>query len=255
MSFPFFISTGRGRLLLLRGRLVFDPTVRYIEHIPDAFEKGFRMHQGTVFVAVAGNIGAGKSSLTRMLAERFRWKPYFESVEDNPYLADFYADMHRWSFHLQIYFLSHRFRYQKQIAESSESVIQDRSIYEDAEIFARNLYEIGKMDQRDYDNYVALFHVMMEYLKPPDLMIYLRASVDTLLKQIARRGRSFEQGIERSYLEQLNTLYERWIANYKIGPLLVIPTDNLDFVNRKEDFDYVAQLVKNALPQLPLFEA
>lgn len=213
------------------------------------------MQKGTVFIAVAGNIGAGKSSLTRMLAERFRWKPYFESVEDNPYLADFYADMHRWSFHLQIYFLSHRFRYQKQIAESSESVIQDRSIYEDAEIFARNLYEIGKMDQRDYDNYIALFQVMMEYLKPPDLMIYLKASVDTLMKQIARRGRSFEQGIERSYLEQLNTLYERWIANYKIGPLLVIPSDNLDFVNRREDFDYVAGLVKNALPQLQLFEA
>jgi deoxyadenosine/deoxycytidine kinase len=208
-----------------------------------------------LFLAVAGNIGAGKSSLTKMLAERFHWKPYFESVEDNPYLPDFYADMHRWSFHLQIYFLSHRFRYQKQIAELSESVIQDRSIYEDAEIFARNLYDIGKMDRRDYDTYIALFHVMMEYLKPPDLMIYLRASVDTLTKQIARRGRSFEQGIERSYLEQLNQLYERWIAHYKIGPVLVIPSDNLDFVNSKEDFDYVAGLVKDALPQMTLFES
>jgi len=152
------------------------------------------------FVAIAGNIGSGKSSLTTMLADRFGWKPYFESVEDNPYLADFYDDMKRWSFHLQIYFLSHRFTSHKQIVESSESVIQDRSIYEDAEIFARNLFDIGNMDQRDYTNYVALYHVMMEYLQAPDLMIYLRANVDTLKAQIAKRGRSYEQGISSEYL-------------------------------------------------------
>ena len=208
-----------------------------------------------LFVAVAGNIGAGKSSLTRLLGDRFKWKPYYESVDDNPYLSDFYADMHRWSFHLQIYFLANRFKCHKLIVESSESVIQDRSIYEDAEIFAKNLYDIGRMEQRDYDNYVSLFHVMMEYLKPPDLMIYLKASVDTLVKQIARRGRSFEQGIQRDYLDQLNRLYNAWIDNYKLGPLLVIPSDNLDFVNKKEDLDHVISLVKGVLPQLQLFES
>lgn len=212
------------------------------------------MHKDTVFIAVAGNIGAGKSSLTRLLGERFTWKPYYESVDDNPYLSDFYGDMTRWSFHLQIYFLANRFKSHKLIVEGDSSVIQDRSIYEDAEIFARNLYDIGKMASRDYENYVSLFHVMMEYLKPPDLMIYLKASVDTLTRQIAQRGRSFEQGIERSYLEQLNALYEGWIDNYKTGPLLVIPSDNLDFVHRPEDFEYIVKRVKESLPQLQLFE-
>ncbi|MCX7984968.1 MAG: deoxynucleoside kinase [Bacteroidetes bacterium] len=205
-----------------------------------------------LFVAIAGNIGAGKSSLARMLGDYFHWKPYFESVDDNPYLPDFYADMERWSFHLQIYFLSSRFKAHKEIVESRESVIQDRTIYEDAEIFARNLYNIGKMSARDYTNYVSLFHVMMEYLKPPDLLIYLRASVDTLLEQIARRGRDFEKGIQRSYLEQLNILYEDWIQRYRY-PLLIIESDPLDFVNTKEDFDYIVEKVKESLPQLSLF--
>jgi deoxyadenosine/deoxycytidine kinase len=207
-----------------------------------------------LFVAVAGNIGAGKSSLARLLGEHFRWKPYFESVDDNPYLSDFYSDMARWSFHLQIYFLANRFKCHKEIVESSESVIQDRSIYEDAEIFARNLYDIGKMTERDYTNYVSLFHVMMEYLKPPDLMIYLRANIDTLVKQISKRGRDFEQGIHRSYLETLNTLYEDWITRYKLGPLLIIESDNLDFVNNKIDLDYILTSVKDHLPQMQLFE-
>jgi hypothetical protein len=207
-----------------------------------------------LFVAVAGNIGAGKSSLARLLGERFQWKPYFESVDDNPYLSDFYGDMFRWSFHLQIYFLANRFKCHKEIVESSESVIQDRSIYEDAEIFARNLYDIGKMTERDYTNYVSLFHVMIEYLKPPDLMIYLRANVDTLMKQISKRGRDFEQGIQRSYLETLNTLYEDWINRYKLGPLLIIESDNLDFVNNKRDLDYILTSVKDHLPQMQLFE-
>jgi deoxyadenosine/deoxycytidine kinase len=207
-----------------------------------------------LFVAVAGNIGAGKSSLARLLGERFQWKPYFESVDDNPYLADFYGDMSRWSFHLQIYFLANRFKCHKEIVESSESVIQDRSIYEDAEIFARNLYDIGKMTERDYTNYVSLFHVMMEYLKPPDLMIYLRANIETLVKQISKRGRDFEQGIQRSYLETLNTLYEDWITRYKLGPLLIIESDNLDFVNNKTDLDYILASVKDHLPQMQLFE-
>jgi len=212
------------------------------------------MSNPPLFVAVAGNIGAGKSSLARLLGDRFRWKPYFESVDDNPYLADFYADMTRWSFHLQIYFLANRFKCHKEIVESSESVIQDRSIYEDAEIFAHNLHDIGKMTDRDYTNYVSLFHVMMEYLKPPDLMIYLRANVETLATQIARRGRDFEQGIQRSYLEQLNRLYEDWIARYKLGPLLIIESDNLDFVKNKSDHDDILVLVKKRLPQMQLFE-
>lgn len=205
------------------------------------------MSSSPLFIAVAGNIGAGKSSLTRLLAERFGWKPYFESVDDNPYLADFYGDMKRWSFHLQMYFLANRFKNHKQMVESGISVIQDRSIYEDAEIFARNLYEMGNMERRDYDNYVSLFHVMMDYLKPPDLMIYLRTSVDTLLGQIARRGRSYEQTIQRSYLELLNRHYEDWIARYSIGPLLIVKTDGLDFVNRKEDLDSLAGKVEQSL--------
>jgi deoxyadenosine/deoxycytidine kinase len=207
-----------------------------------------------LFVAVAGNIGAGKSSLARLLGKHFKWKPYFESVDDNPYLSDFYGDMSRWSFHLQIYFLANRFKCHKEIVESSESVIQDRSIYEDAEIFARNLYDIGKMTERDYTNYVSLFHIMMEYLKPPDLMIYLRANVDTLMKQISKRGRDFEKGIQRSYLEQLNNLYEDWISRYKLGPLLIIESDNLDFVNSETDLLSIRTRVKNSLPQMQLFE-
>jgi Deoxynucleoside kinases len=207
-----------------------------------------------LFVTVAGNIGAGKSSLSQLLGEHFQWKPYFESVDDNPYISDFYADMSRWSFHLQIYFLANRFKRHKEIVELSESVIQDRSIYEDAEIFARNLYDIGKMTERDYTNYVSLFRVMMEYLKPPNLMIYLRANVDTLMKQISNRGRDFEQGIQRSYLEQLNKLYEDWIDRYKLGPLLIIESDDLDFVNNPVDLNYILARVKYRLPQMLLFE-
>jgi len=207
-----------------------------------------------LFVAVAGNIGAGKSSLSQLLGEHFKWKPYVESVDDNPYISDFYADMSRWSFHMQIYFLTHRFKRQKEIIESSESVIQDRSVYEDAEIFARNLYNIGKMTERDYINYISLFHVMMEYIKPPDLIIYLRANVDTLMKQISKRGRNFEQGIPRSYLEQLNKLYEDWIARYKLGPLLIIESDDLDFVGNPADLNYILARVKYRLPQMLLFE-
>ncbi|MEK6756382.1 MAG: deoxynucleoside kinase [Bacteroidota bacterium] len=200
-----------------------------------------------LFIAVAGNIGSGKSSLTRLLAEHFGWKPYFESVDDNPYLPDFYADMHRWSFHLQIYFLANRFKHHKRMTESGESVIQDRSIYEDAEIFARNLYEIGKMDERDYSNYASLFGVMIDYLKSPDLMIYLRSTIDALVQNISRRGRSFEQGIQREYLEQLNKHYESWIGRYKRGPLLIVESDHLDFVNREQDLKQVIGLVRKEL--------
>ncbi len=199
------------------------------------------------FIAVAGNIGSGKSSLTGILSARFGWKPYFESVEDNPYLTDFYADMKRWSFNLQVYFLSNRFRSHKAITEGPESVILDRAIYEDAEIFARNLFEIGNMEKRDYENYVALYEVMTAYLRPPDLLIYLRANVDTLVRQIALRGRDFEQTIRREYLEQLNRHYESWIERYRRGPLLVIESDAVDFVNRKEDLEKVVGTIGKTL--------
>jgi len=207
-----------------------------------------------LFISIAGNIGAGKSSLAQSLGDHFKWKPYYESVDDNPYLSDFYSDMSQWSFHLQIYFLAKRFKRHKEIIEANESVIQDRSIYEDAEIFARNLYDIGKMTERDYSNYRSLFRVLMEYLRPPDLMIYLRAQTDTLARQISKRGRDFEQGIQHTYLEQLNKLYEEWIAQYKLGPLLIIESDDLDFVNNPADLNYILARVKYRLPQLQLFE-
>ncbi len=199
------------------------------------------------FVAVAGNIGSGKSSLTRLLSEAMGWQAMYESVEDNPYLSDFYGDMRRWSFQLQVYFLSNRFRSHKAITEGTASVVLDRVIYEDAEIFARNLFEIGNMEARDYRNYVALYDVMTEYLHPPDLLVYLRATVDTLLHQIARRGRDFEKGIKREYLEQLNRHYESWIARYTKGKLLIVESDNLDFVNRKEDLQKVIGMVADHL--------
>ena len=210
---------------------------------PDRSHATGRSPRGKAFLAVAGNIGSGKSSLTRLVCEHFHWTPFFESVEDNPYLSDFYADMKRWSFHLQVYFLSNRFRSHKAIAEGPESVVLDRVIYEDAEIFARNLFEIGKMDRRDYENYRALYGVMTEYLRPPDLLIYLRANVDTLLRQISLRGRSFEQSIPREYLEQLNRHYEAWITRYALGPLLVVESDTLDFVNNPDDFHTITEMV------------
>jgi deoxyadenosine/deoxycytidine kinase len=205
------------------------------------------MESEKLFLAVAGNIGAGKSSLTRLLSAELGCKAFYESVEDNPYLSDFYKDMKRWSFQLQVYFLSNRFRSHKAITEGPDSVILDRVIYEDAEIFARNLYEMGNMQQRDYENYIALYEVMTEYLHPPDLLIYLRANVDTLVKQIAQRGRDFEQSIRREYLEQLNRHYEAWINRYRKGKLLVVESDNLDFVNRERDLEEIVRMIREKL--------
>ncbi|HLT47084.1 MAG TPA: deoxynucleoside kinase [Rubricoccaceae bacterium] len=194
------------------------------------------------YVAIAGNIGAGKSALTQVLADYFGWAPYFERVDDNPYLADFYADMRRWSFNLQVFFLSSRFRHQKAIEAAPGPVVQDRSIYEDVEIFARNLHEMGLMDGRDHENYRALFAIMAGYLRPPDLLVYLRASVPTLVRQIQARGRDFEAGIRIDYLERLNGLYEEWIADYPY-PKLVVETDDLDFVGEPEDrFEIVSRV-------------
>ncbi len=208
------------------------------------------MKKDKIFVAVAGNIGSGKSSLTKLLSEHFGWRAYYESVDDNPYLDDFYKDMRRWSFNLQIYFLSKRFKDHMEIVNLPYSVIQDRSIYEDAEIFARNLYEMGNMDERDYRNYVELFNIMTSFLKPPDLIIYLRANVDTLVKQIKLRGRAFEQNIPREYLEQLNKHYEDWVSRYNLGKILILETDEIDFVNDKEDFEHVVEIVSKELEKI-----
>lgn len=185
-------------------------------------------------MAIAGNIGAGKSSLTRLLSNHFKWEAYFERVEDNPYLADFYADMRRWSFNLQVFFLSSRFNQQQEIENLPHSVVQDRSIYEDAEIFARNLHDMALMSQRDYENYSELFKIMTSYLTPPDLLVYLRASVPTLVEHIQSRGREFESNISIDYLKRLNELYEDWVDRYHVGPKLIINVDDLDFVNHEE---------------------
>lgn len=194
------------------------------------------------YVAVAGNIGAGKSSLTGLLAKHFNWKAFYESVDDNPYLQDFYEDMRRWSFNLQIYFLSSRFRHQKEMLNDDINLIQDRTIYEDVEIFAKNLHEMNLMSDRDFINYEALFTEMSHYLRPPDLLIYLRAQVPTLVRQIQQRGRDYENTIRIEYLERLNKLYEDWIGRYP-HEKLIIDTDDLDFVNNNEDLGKVIDMI------------
>jgi deoxyadenosine/deoxycytidine kinase len=198
------------------------------------------------YIALAGNIGAGKSSLTGLLSKHFNWEAYYESVDNNPYLADFYEDMRRWSFNLQIYFLSARFRSQKEMLGERNSFIQDRTIYEDVEIFAKNLYEMGLMSERDYSNYCSLFTEMSDYLRPPDLLVYLRAKVPTLVNQIQQRGRDYENSIRIDYLERLNTLYENWIDRYP-HEKLIIETDNLDFVNSKEDLGKVIGMIEQRM--------
>ena len=187
------------------------------------------------YVAIAGNIGAGKSSLTEVLGQSFGWETFYEQVDDNPYLTDFYEDMRRWSFNLQVYFLSSRFRHQRAIEQSTHSVVQDRSIYEDAEIFARNLYEMGLMSKRDFENYVELFGIMTSYLRPPSLLVYLRASVPTLIGHIQSRGREYESTIRIEYLERLQKHYERWIERYDEGPKMIVDVDELDFVHSDAD--------------------
>ncbi len=209
-----------------------------------------------MFIAIAGNIGSGKSTLTDLLSQHYGWEPFYESVENNPYIEDFYADMRRWSFHLQVYFLSQRFITHQRIAGLAHNVVQDRSIYEDAEIFAANLHDIGNMDDRDYTNYTELYGVMIPFLKPPDLLVYLRASVPTLMHQIRLRGRSYEQSIRESYITQLNDLYESWISRYTFGPVLTIETDHLDFVHSESDrASLLGRIVETVsslhTPQLP----
>ncbi|MGB5321530.1 deoxynucleoside kinase [Lutimonas sp.] len=186
-------------------------------------------------IAIAGNIGAGKTTLTSLLAKHYKWEPHFESVAENPYLDDFYGSMERWSFNLQIYFLNSRFRQILEIRESGKNIIQDRTIYEDAHIFAPNLHAMGLMTNRDFSNYETLFELMERLVSPPDLLIYLRASIPTLVGQIHKRGRDFENTISIDYLSRLNERYEAWITTYKKGKLLIIDIDHLNIVDKPED--------------------
>jgi deoxyadenosine/deoxycytidine kinase len=190
-------------------------------------------------IAVAGNIGAGKTSLTTLLAKQFDWEPHFEDVVDNPYLDDFYHQMERWSFNLQIYFLNSRFRQVLQIRQSGKKIIQDRTIYEDANIFAPNLHAMGLMTNRDYENYKSLFELMESLVEPPDVLIYLRSSIPNLVSQIHKRGRDYENSISIEYLSRLNERYEAWIQSYSKGKLLIIDVDNIDFVNNPEDLGII----------------
>ena len=199
------------------------------------------------FITIAGNIGAGKSTLVYMLSQRLRWEPFLEPVENNPYLADFYENMSTWGFHSQIYFLSHRLRVYSELSKCSTSVILDRSLYEDAEIFAHNLYKKGIMNKRDYQTYEALYQSLVSFLPAPDLMIYLRASTDTLIERIEKRGRDFEKTIQPEYLSQLNEAYEDWIARFSFCPVLTIPTDNLDFVSMPKHMDLVLRKVEEKI--------
>lgn len=198
-------------------------------------------------VAIAGNIGVGKSTLVEMLGEQMGWQPYFEPVAENPYLQEFYADMPTWAFHSQIYFLTQRLRSLRELHEHSSSVIQDRTVYEDAEIFAKNLYMRGQMNQRDYETYYELFELLTEMLPPPDLVIYLRASVPTLIQRIEQRGRGYESQITNDYLIQLNQLYDSWIANFSLCPILTIPADEMDYVAHSGHLALIVQKVKEKL--------
>jgi len=193
-------------------------------------------------IAIAGNIGSGKTTLTKMLAKHYGWTPKFESVDFNPYLSDFYEDMERWSFNLQIYFLNKRFKDVVDISKCDEVIIQDRTIYEDARIFAPNLHGMGLMTSRDFENYSDLFDLMMSLVKAPDLMIYLRSTIPNLVSQIQKRGREYEKSIRIDYLTGLNERYENWIKDYK-GRLLIIDVDNIKFENRPEDFQFITDKI------------
>ncbi len=197
-------------------------------------------------IAIAGNIGSGKTTLTSLLSKHFGWEPHYEAVDGNPYLSSFYEDMQRWSFNLQIYFLNTRFRQILDIRNSGNNVVQDRTIYEDAYIFASTLHDMGLMSDRDYENYHSLFDLMGAYMQAPDLLIYLRAGIPTLVRQIAKRNRAYEQSIRLDYLKTLNDKYENWIANYDKGKLLVIESDNVEFEN-PEDLSKVIDSINASL--------
>jgi deoxyadenosine/deoxycytidine kinase len=195
-------------------------------------------------IAVAGNIGAGKTTLTSMLSKHYKWDAHFEDTDGNPYLDNFYEDMQRWSFNLQIFFLNSRFRQVIDIRKSNKNIIQDRTIYEDAYIFAPNLHVMGLMSTRDFQNYQSLFELMSQFLAPPDLLIYLRATVPTLVSQIAKRGRDYENSIRIDYLKRLNERYEAWISEYTGPKLLVIDVDTVKFADKPEDFGFIIDKVE-----------
>lgn len=194
-------------------------------------------------IAITGNIGAGKTTLTKMLANHYQWEAQFEDVDENPYLEDFYSDMSQWSFALQIYFLGSRFRQVKEIRESGKSIIQDRTIYEDAHIFAENLNDMNLLTERDYQNYLSVFKLMKYFVSAPDLLIYLKSDVPNLVKKIYKRGREYEASISIDYLAKLNEKYEKWIGEYAEGKLLIIEVDDLDFVESQEDFGVILEKI------------
>lgn len=198
-------------------------------------------------IAVAGNIGSGKTTLTEKLAKHYGWKAEYEAVDNNPYLTDFYEDMKRWSFHLQVYFLTSRFNQIKKIRESKETIIQDRTIYEDAYIFAANLHKSNLISERDYANYLSLFESMIQMVKAPDLLIYLKADIPKLVGQIEKRGRDFENAMRIDYLKNLNFHYEEWIAGYDIGKLLIVDVNDLDFLSDPEDFSLIVEKVNREM--------
>lgn len=199
------------------------------------------------FITIAGNIGAGKSSLVARLSQELRWQPFYEPVTNNPYLADFYQDMPAWGFHSQVYFLTHRLHVYHDLSETDASVILDRSLYEDAEIFARNLYQNGNMSRRDYETYEALYQSLLCFLPTPDLVIYLRASVTTLQQRIHLRGREYERSIDPAYLSQLNKAYENWITSFSLCPVLTVPADNLDFVSEPKHMSLILKKVQDKI--------
>ena len=199
------------------------------------------------FIGLAGNIGVGKTTFTKLLSERLKWTPFFESVSDNPYLSDFYSNMKRWSFNLQIYCLHKRFEMHQKMSASSMSVIQDRTIYEDLEIFARNLYQLGELSQRDWDNYRGLFKVMTSYLKKPDLIIYLKAETDTLLSRIKKRGRDYENSIDPEYIHTLNISYDRWIESIADHTVMTIETDDFNIFEDTKVFNDIEKEILKRL--------
>jgi deoxyadenosine/deoxycytidine kinase len=198
------------------------------------------------FIAIAGNIGVGKSTLTHLLSEAMGWEPFYEAAAENPYLADFYADMERWSFHSQVFYLGKRLEHHRQLVDHPGSVVQDRTVYEDAEIFARNLYEQGQMSDRDYDAYRRLYRAVASFLPPPDLIVYLRAGVPTLFGHILKRGNDYERGIAPAYLAQLNRLYEAWIGDWTACPVITIDMDRLDFLQKRRDLDTIIDAIRSA---------
>lgn len=198
-------------------------------------------------IAVAGNIGAGKTTLTKLLAKHFGWEPHYEDVENNPYLYDFYQDMPRWAFNLQIYFLNSRFKQILEIQKGSKTVIQDRTIYEDAQIFAPNLHAMGLMSTRDFQNYSEIFNTITSLISPPDLLIYLRGSIPALVNQIQKRGREYEDNLRLDYLRRLNEYYEGWVSKYRHGKILVVDVDNLNFAENKNDLGEVVNKVNREL--------